>query len=306
MARFVAKQQAGALRLPLALAWSSAVSADRITETALKAIQRRILHEILDPIPPHPAAHGFRRHRSVLTFASPHTGRQIVLRFDLRDFFPSIRASRVHATFQTAGYPAHVAGLLTGLCTTRVSDDAWSERPAFLKIDGHLSQQLRCRHLPQGAPTSPALANLCAFRLDLRLQRLASSMRANYSRYADDMAFSGDEDLERAARRFQVAVAAIADDEGFSLHFQKSRFMRRGSRQQLAGVVVNERPNVSRGTYDELKAILTNCLRHGPSSQNRSGHPDFRNHLLGRIAHLRMINSNRGDKLLRLFDQIRW
>jgi RNA-directed DNA polymerase len=83
-----------------------------------------------------------------------------------------------------------------------------------------------------------------------------------------------------------VAVAVIAAEEGFELHFQKSRFMRREVCQQLAGVVVHERPNVRRAVFDELKAILTNCVRHGPHTQNRAKHADFRGHLLGRIAHV--------------------
>ncbi len=272
----------------------------------LKAIQRRILREILDRIPPHDAAHGFRRGRSVLTFASPHVERRIVLRFDLRDFFTSVRGSRIRSLFQAVGYPIDVSRLLSGLCTTRIPADVWQDRPQTLKSDQALGNRLLCRHLPQGAPTSPALANLCAYRLDVRLGRLAESVGSVYTRYADDLAFSGDEGLELSARRFQVAVAAISYDEGFVIHFQKSRFMRRGVRQQLAGVVVNEKPNIQRVHYDEVKAILTNCVRHGPSSQNRDGHTDFRGHLRGRIAHVRMLNPTRGAKLLKLFDRIRW
>jgi hypothetical protein len=75
----------------------------------LKAIQRRVLHEILDRIPPHDAAHGYRRGRSIRTAIGPHTSRAIVLRFDLRAFFPSIHSGRVHALFRTAGYPPGVA-----------------------------------------------------------------------------------------------------------------------------------------------------------------------------------------------------
>jgi hypothetical protein len=82
--------------------------------------------------------------------------------------------------------------------------------------------------------------------------------------------------------------------------------MRQAVCQQLAGIVVNERPNIRRAVYDELKAILTNCLRHGPEVQNRSAHPDFRNHLLGRIAHVRMIHPERGAKLLEMFERIVW
>jgi len=140
----------------------------------------------------------------------------------------------------------------------------------------------------------------------VRLHGLAQAVGAVYTRYADDLAFSGGEMLARGARRFQVAVAVIAAEEGFAVHFQKSRFMRQRVCQQLAGIVVNERLNIRRTVYDELKAILTNCIRHGPHTQNRAAHADFRGHLLGRIAHVRMIHSQRGVKLQGLFERIVW
>ncbi len=266
----------------------------------LKAIQRRLLRDILDRIPPHEAAHGFRRGRSVLTYASPHTRQRIVLRFDLRDFFPSVRAARIHALYRTAGYPAPVARLLTGLSTNVGPSEVYDAVP------WRTAQVYAAPHLPQGAPTSPALANLCAYRFDCRLFALAESLSARYTRYADDLAFSGGEELERGARRFQVLVCRVALEEGFEVHTRKSRFMRRAVRQQLAGVVVNERPNVKRADYDELKAILCNCARHGSAAQNRTGHPDFRAHLLGRIAYVGLLNPTRGAKLRRWFDRIAW
>ncbi len=266
----------------------------------LKAIQRRLLHELLDHIPPHEAAHGYRRGRSILTYAAPHAGRDIVLRFDLRDFFPSVRASRVHALFRTAGYPPPVARLLTGLCTNRAPSEV---RAAVSYQDGAIYAGA---HLPQGAATSPALANLCAYRLDCRLATLAASLGASYTRYADDLAFSGGKELERGGRRFQVLVCRVALEEGFEVHTRKSRFMRRSVRQQLAGVVVNERPNIKRADYDELKAILCNCIRHGPHSQNRQGHTDFRAHLLGRIGYVAIFNPGRAAKLRQMHARIAW
>jgi hypothetical protein len=266
----------------------------------LKAIQRRLLREVLDRIPPHEAAHAYRRGRSVRTYAAPHVGRSIVLRFDLRDFFPSVRAARIHALFRAVGYPTTVARLLMGLCTNVVPSEVGDAVPR------PSSMVYYAPHLPQGAPTSPALANLCAYHLDCRLSALAASLGAAYTRYADDLAFSGGDELERGARRFQVLVCRVALEEGFEVHTRKSRFMRRAVRQQLAGVVVNEHPNVKRGDYDILKAILYNCARLGPASQNRDGRADFRAHLLGRIAYVGLINPARGAKLRRVFDQIAW
>jgi RNA-directed DNA polymerase len=275
----------------------------------LKEIQRRLLHDILDFVTPHPAAHGFRSGRSVATYAAAHVGKRIVLRFDLRSFFPSVRTSRVQAVFRTAGYPRDVARILAGLCTNRVPDDIWEGlSPEEGRLCGVATNRLLYRraHLPQGAPTSPALANLCAYRLDCRLDALARSLDATYTRYADDLAFSGGELLERGARRFQVLVGSIALDEGFELQMRKSRFMRQGVRQQLAGVVVNTRTNIRREDFDLLKAILTNCIRSGPASQNRDGHADFRGHLAGCIAYAAMLNPERCQRLRGLLDRIAW
>jgi len=274
----------------------------------LKAIQRRLLDELLTPIPPHDAAHGFRAGRSVRTFAGPHVGRRVVLKLDLRDFFPSIGAARVAAIFRTAGYPEPVARALAGLVTSRVPPDAWvhPDAPAHGPEAWRLRRIYGSPHLPQGAPTSPALANLCAFRLDARLAGLATSAGANYTRYADDLAFSGGPDFERSVARFHIHALAIALEEGFAIHPRKTRVMRRGGRQRVAGVVLNARLNVARGDFDALKATLHNCLVRGPEGQNRAGHPDFRAHLAGRVAHVGMLNPEKGRRLREIFDRIAW
>jgi hypothetical protein len=273
-----------------------------IPKRRLREIQRRILREILDPVPVHNAAHGFRRGRSCRTFVEPHVGRSVLIRMDLRQFFPSIPASRVHALFATLGYPEPVARLLTGLCTNAVPM-AIARRGAPSWTEAKL---LGVPHLPQGAPTSPALANLCALHLDLRLDGLAQAMAANYTRYADDIAFSGDEKLRRRWERVSQAVTGIALEEGFKVNHRKTRAMHRSHRQVLTGIIVNERVNVPRVAFDRLKAILTNCLRFGPSSQDRDSVGDFRAHLRGRIAYVASLNPSRGARLQRIFDEIDW
>lgn len=272
----------------------------------LREAQRRILHGLLDRVPPHDAAHGFRKARGIVSFAAPHADRDVVVRFDLADFFVSVRAARVHALFDTLGYPVEVARTLTALCTNRVPSARLLAPDLRDRFDWAARQRYRYRHLPQGAPTSPALANLCAFRFDMRLAALARSLGATYTRYADDLAFSGGDVLARDAERLERRVAAIALDEGFALQLRKTRVMRRGTRQQLAGVVVNRHPNLARDAFDLLKAILTNCIRHGPASQNRAAHTDFRAHLAGRVAHAAALNPARGAKLQALFDRITW
>jgi hypothetical protein len=278
----------------------------------LKQMQRKILAAILDSIPVHPAAHGFVKGRSIKTFAEPHVGKRVVLRMDLRDFFPSLHGGRVQAFFRTAGYPERVADLLGGLCTNAVPRDIWRDglKDTPRTVDPLAIYDARQRyawpHLPQGAPTSPALANLCAYRLDCRLAGLAHAAGTEYTRYADDLAFSGDEQFERCVERFATQVAAILLEEGFEVHHRKTRIMRRGVRQYLAGVVTNERVNVVRADFDRLKATLTNCVKRGSESQNREGHPAWRQHLAGRIAFVAMINPQKGARLKKIFEKIEW
>jgi len=270
----------------------------------LKSAQRLVLEEILAHIPPHDVACGFVPGRSVRDFVAPHVARSVVLRMDLRDFFPSIRRARVMAMFIAAGYPEAVAGRLADLCTCETPLDTWRHEEAPDRDDARATY--RARHLPQGAPTSPALANLCAFRMDLRLSGLAAAAGARFTRYADDLAFSGGDDVSRGARRFLDHAAAIAMEEGFFVNHRKTRVQRRGVRQRLAGVVVNVRPGVSRADRDRLKAILHRCVRFGPQGENRSGHTDFQAHLRGRIAWVESQNQPQAQKLRRLFDKIRW
>jgi RNA-directed DNA polymerase len=274
----------------------------------LKELQRRILSGILDRVPVHPSVHGFVRRRSIATFAAPHAGKRLVLRLDLQDFFPAFPAARAQALFRTLGYPESVADLLGGICTNAVPRRAWRDPPSGAGLlQWHEARSLYARpHLPQGAPTSPALANLTAFRLDCRLTGLAKSAGAIYTRYADDLAFSGDEEFARASKRFSAHAAAIALEEGFHVNHRKTRILRQGVRQQLAGVVVNQKIGVCRRDRERLEAILTNCIRLGPESQNRAGVPEFRAHLEGRVGFIAMIDLEKGRRLKSLFESIEW
>jgi RNA-directed DNA polymerase len=279
-----------------------------IPKPRLKALQRRILAGILERIPPHPAVHGFVKSRSIKTHAAHHVGQRVVLRMDLQDFFPSFPAARIAALFRIAGYPESVADLLAGLCTNSVPRKLLAQITSSMTYDNlREARDIYERpHLPQGAPTSPLLANLCAYRMDCRLSGLANSVGANYTRYADDLAFSGDSACARSAERFSIHVAAILMEEGFRVNHRKTRTMRQGVRQYLAGVVANARINVPRPDFDRLKAILTNCVRKGPDAENRDAHPQFRSHLDGRVSFVESIHEERGAKLRAVFERIDW
>jgi retron-type reverse transcriptase len=281
----------------------------------MKDLQRQVLHQILDRIPPHPAAHGFHPGRSLHTAAAPHVGRAVVLRFDLEAFFTSVSAGRVFGIFRQAGYPEPVAHTLAALCTTATPPAVLRAAPRLPARAGSAEVDRRRRllstlagpHLAQGAPTSPALASLAAHRLDRRLAGLAQRLGARYTRYADDLVLSGERDpLLRGADRVTRLVAVIAADEGFRLHAGKTRIATAARRQTVTGIVVNERPNAPRAEYDRLKAVLHDAARNGPAAANRAGHADFRAHLLGRISWVRSTNPERAAKLDRSFAMIDW
>lgn len=249
----------------------------------LKSLQRQILRGILNRVPPHDDAFGFVRGRNCRGAARRHAGEQVVICFDLKDFFPSIGAGRVFGLFRCLGYPQPVARHLTGLCTntspSRITDRLPPpDRPMY-----------RRPHLPQGAPCSPALANLAAFGLDRRLSGLARSLGAGFSRYADDLAFSGDRDIAAPLLRL---VPDIIRDEGFVPNPAKTRVMSETTRQQVTGVVVNRHLNVPRARYDRLKSAIHAC-RQGAA-------PDRLAEIEGEIAWVEAVNPPRGAKLRRL------
>ncbi len=279
----------------------------------LKSLQRRVLEEILVHIPPHEAAHGFVRDRSVRTHAALHVGRPLVLKLDLQAFFANVSTPRLLGVFLQAGYPENVARTLLAICTHRtplaiLRDAPALAEPGALRALWRLRSRLSDWHLPQGAPTSPALANLAAFTLDLRLHALARSHDATYSRYADDLTFSASSSLRPRASRFLDAVSEIAREEGFGLNAHKTRVMPRSRRQSVTGIVVNARPNLARDDYDRLKAVLHNCVRHGPRTQapTEASLAHFRAQLQGRVAWAAHLNATRGARLRALFDRIEW
>ncbi len=262
----------------------------------LAEAQRRILRRVLNAAGAHPAARGFRPGGSVLAYAAPHVGARSVVRLDLRDCFPTVTVPRVRDAFRRLGHPMPVAAVLADLCTIATPGDE------LRGLDPWQAATLRSRHLPQGAPSSPALVNLVLHRLDARLTGLARAQGARYTRYGDDLAFSGALDPALIAGVVPEIVAA----EGLSVNPRKTRIMRAGSRQELAGVVVNARAQVPRAEYDGLRALLHNAARFGAESQNRDGHGDFRAHVYGRIAWVGQGNERRRERLLDMAARVRW
>lgn len=281
-----------------------------VPKPQLKAVQRRILDALLVKLPTHPACFGFVRGRSPRMAARKHTQSAIVVRLDLVDFFLSVHATRVTGTLRAAGFPEEVAYRLSRMMTT-------SAVPSVLRVfrpsnEGEitplsqLKQRLRTPHLPQGAPTSPMLANLVCHHLDARLDGLAKQFGATYTRYADDLAFSGDAEFARSVERFIHLAVAIAADESFHVSSKKTRVMRAHDRQEVLGVVVNEKANVARETWDDLRAALHHVAHHGWEAAHWRGVPMNEAQLKGRIAQvLPLLSATRRMKIERLVAAVR-
>jgi RNA-directed DNA polymerase len=274
----------------------------------LREIQRRLLRHVLAGIPVHDAAHGCVPGRSVRSAVAPHAGAAVVLRMDLESFFAGIAAGRVHGVLHgVAGLPEPVAYTLTGLATTVVPAAVWRTVPPRADLDRHarLGRRLAVPHLPLGAPTSPALANLVCYRLDRRLAGLAAAAGAAYTRYVDDLTFSGGPGLRSPG--FAGRVAAIAAEEGFRVNDRKTVAIGRASRQAVLGTVVNDRPRLPRPERDALRALLHNCATRGWATQVRDHDPaTFRDHVLGRVAWAASIDPASGSRLRALADRIDW
>lgn len=240
-----------------------------------------MLHAILAQVPCSDSAHGFITGRSIASNAAPHVGHNIILNLDLKDFFPSITYARVRGWFIAVGYSFGVASILALLCTAR-------ERVPFEHNGTRYYVGVGPRVLVQGAPTSPALANALAWRLDQRLAGLADKHTCTYTRYADDLTFSGDI-LDTLLYIRRVAEQIITDEQ-FTIHPEKTRIYRRSSRQIVTGLVVNDKVNLPRTTRRQLRAILHNARITGLESQNNAGHPDFASYLRGKIGLVILTN----------------
>ena len=251
----------------------------------LKIIQRKLLQLLVEKLPVSDHAHAFRRGRNIRTGAEPHVGKRFVLKMDLKDFFPSVTAARVRGLLIAYGYSFPVATTLAVLMTE-------SERQP-VEVDGKIFHvPVGHRHCVQGAPTSPGLCNALMLRLDHRLAGLAKKQSLAYTRYADDLCFSGDINRD-SAHRIRATVTRIVEQEGFKVNPDKTRLMGKGSRQSVTGVVVNQTLGLSRQERRRLRACA-HQLGLNPSKDNTG---EQRNWLRGKIAYLSMLNTGQAAQL---------
>ncbi|HEX8635519.1 MAG TPA: reverse transcriptase family protein [Pyrinomonadaceae bacterium] len=256
----------------------------------LKAVQHWILRHILEKVALHECAHGFRAGRSIVTNARPHVGAETVVNLDLQDFFPTITYRRVKGLYRSFGYSEAAATILGLLCTEPATEEVELDGRKYFVATG-------ARHLPQGAPTSPAVTNALCRRLDRRLLKLAGELGFTYTRYADDLTFSASGENLRHLSGVLAGVKSIVEHEGFAVHPEKTRVLRRSRQQEVTGIVVNSRANVSRQELRRFRATLYQIEKDGPAGKSWGHSQDVIASIQGFANFVYMVNPEKGAEL---------
>lgn len=268
-------------------------------KSELKAVQRWLLRNVFEKLPVHHAAHGFLNARSIATNAAVHAGADVIVKVDVKDFFPTVTFRRIKGLLRKAGLPEHVATLIA-----LISTEPARELVQFRNQTLHVATSERA--CPQGAPTSPAITNAICLRLDRRMSGLARTMGFAYTRYADDLAFSFRAGAEPEGSKQPAigallrGIKAILRAEGFVLHPHKTTVMRAGMCQRVTGLVVNQpnregvaRARVPRATVRRLKAAIFNREQQRPGKGEES-----LAQLKGMAAFVYMADPKRGREFL--------
>lgn len=270
----------------------------------LKSIQT-YLNIILQSIyEPSPWATGFTQNRSVVDNAKLHVGQNYVFNMDIKDFFPSIPQARVWGRLKVKPFcfNQEIASVVAGLCCMKVVTE---ESEKFV--------------LPQGAPTSPLLTNAICDRLDFKLSKLAHHYGLNYSRYADDITFSSMHNVYQKDSRFMSVLFHTIQQEGFQVNEAKTRLQKRGSRQEVTGLIVSDKVNVTRKYTEEIRNILFIWEKYGlttayhrflPYYKKEKGHvkhgePVLEHVIEGKLLYLKMVKGEEDStyhKLKKRFD----
>lgn len=248
-------------------------------------IQHNILEHVVNRLPS--SVHGFVQNRSIQTNALPHINSEWIINIDLKDYFDSIFQKKVLDFFLQLGYEDSVSEFLSNVCTK-------------------FSCVTYQRALPQGAPTSPLLANFLTINLDKDLERLAQKLDMRYTRYADDITFSG---LQKNCPITPRSIEDIIYKHGFRPNKSKTRIRYKGSKMMVTGLTVGNGVHVPKEYRKQIFRELHFAKKYGPFDHcqrvdNDKGY--FREWLLGRIMFVRSIDKKSGDKMLTLFNNINW
>ena len=256
-------------------------------------------------------AMGFTEGRSVVTNATAHKGQNYVFNIDLKDFFPSVEQGRVmkRLTLPPFNFSPEIALLISGLCSMRVK----RENP--IESKKHYLDKLFAYVLPQGAPTSPIITNMICDTLDRRLAGLAKRFGLRYTRYADDITFSSMHYVYADKGDFRKELVRIIQDQGFAINENKTRLQKLGSRQEVTGVIVSDKINVTKKYVREIRSLLHIWDKYGYTTAMskflpkyvaekghvKKGNPNLTNVLDGKLLYLKMVKGDSDSIYVKLY-----
>lgn len=273
----------------------------------LKYLQRWILENILNKKDSHNACKGFDPRTSIKLNAEKHLKQEGILKIDLLRFYDSINEKRVYGLFKSLGYHPNLSVSLAKICTI-VPDNTFL--CSFKKKEQHLKEKIKqdgLGILPQGAPSSPKISNLIAISLDNRLQKLAKKHNLNYTRYADDLTFSGT--IETLSKIKKIAYRIIKQEYLYPNH-SKTRILKRGHPFFVTGLSVhNDKVTVPKKKKKEIEHHLYHCIKNGVRKHleiSNITNRNFKDWLLGNIAFVHGIEKELGEEYFKQFNEIQW
>jgi retron-type reverse transcriptase len=256
----------------------------------MRKAQSWINEEILAKVEPSKHCFAFRPGLSIVHNATSHLNKELILKLDIKDFFPSISFKRVRGYFEFLGFNPGISTVLALICTDSPRSKVTVNGRSSIVATGE-------RGLPQGACTSPALANLIASRLDSRLAGLIRSFEGDwvYTRYADDLTFSTN-NSDAAIGQVLAAVTRIAADETFTIKQSKTRIMRAPRRQSVTGLIVGNQIRIPKESIKRMRALFNNIEKLGQDAVSEQLGKNALNVAQGYWAYLFMVSPELATK----------
>lgn len=249
-----------------------------IPNDKLMAIQKSINKVVLSRFKMSKSCTSYIKGKSIINNAVPHVKSKSILKFDIQDFFPSIRLNQIVAQFRYFGYGKNVSRYLGYLC---VNNDF---------------------SLPQGAPTSPMLSNLVCIKLDVRLERYCEKHNYRYTRYADDITISSLERLEdKECEKIKSFVYMVLEEEGFIPNHNKYLKINNGQLMTVTGIVVNDKTNAIKSKHRELDNAIRYIEKYGLKNHLEKincSKLNYKQHLFGLANYIKMINFEKGNEYI--------
>lgn len=248
----------------------------RAPKDKLKIIQRAILKNILSDIKLPQCCYGFSRNKSIIENAKIHSRNDFLLNLDIQDFFPSVHYKKVQQIFKDIGLNEEISSILCGLTTYEY-------------------------RLPQGAPTSPFLASFALSNLDYRLMKLAESNHLTYTRYFDDVSFSGN----KRVIALEKTIMQIIKQEGYKVKMSKRKLFEKGQEKEVNGILIINKKLALKNTK-ELFDYVSDIRKYGLSKLEGDNPEKEKQSIQGKISFLKLVDVALSTELEIVFNSIKW